>query len=116
MSRRQQRKKAGAAYIAQQAAAITLAIPLAVGGPATLSQEQTRRPDESLPVQNQGSAEPMRSVRVAANTSGESLSLTGLEMRVEHGALYYVVPGGSGRQDRSKAAADGEDSDNPPKP
>jgi len=108
-------QKAGAAYIAQQAAAITLAT-LAVGGPATLSQEQTRRPDENLPVQNQGSAEPMRSVRVVANTSGESLSLTGLEIRVEHGALYYVVPGGSGRQDRSKAAADGEDSDNPPKP
>jgi hypothetical protein len=46
-------QKAGAGYIAQQAAALGLAIPLSIGGPATISQEQPRRPDENLPSQSQ---------------------------------------------------------------
>ena len=87
-------KTARHAYVAQ-VAAIGLTVPLAVGGPPIISQEQTRRPDENLPTQSRGSAEPMRSILVAASTSGASVSLTGLQMRAEHDTLYYVVPGGS---------------------
>jgi hypothetical protein len=45
-------KVARNAYTAH-VAAISLTIPLVVGGPASLSQEQTRRPDESVPAQGQ---------------------------------------------------------------
>ena len=116
-------KTARHAYVAQ-VAAIGLTVPLAVGGPATLSPEQARRPDESLPTQNQGNANPMRSLLVAASTSGESVSLTGLEMQSYQGRVYYVSDR-SGSQDRSKVSegsrtgltpqgnADGQDSNAP---
>ena len=83
-------KTAGAAYISQQAAALSLTGLVALGGPPTLSQEQARRPDENLPTQNRGSAEPMRSLLVAASTSGSSV-LTGSEMRLEQSMVSYVV-------------------------
>lgn len=66
------------AYTAQ-VAAISLTIPLIVGGPASLSQEQTRRPDENLPTQNQGTPEPMRSLMVATTSAADSLSFSGVE-------------------------------------
>jgi len=113
-------KTARHAYVAQ-VAAISLTVPLAVGGPSTISQEQTRRPDENLPTQNRGNAEPMRSLLVAASTSGASVSLTGQEMQSYLGRVYYVSDR-SGSQDCSKVSegprtgqtpqgnADGQDS------
>ena len=58
--------------------AITLAIPLVVGGPSTISQEPTRRPDENLPSQSQDTtvhedkAEP---VGTGSTTVSASLSV-----------------------------------------
>lgn len=45
-------KVARSAYTAH-VAAIGLTLPLIVSGPASLSQEQTRRPDENVPAQGQ---------------------------------------------------------------
>ena len=44
--------KAVAAYISQQAAAIGLTGLVALGGPATISQEPIRRPDENQAIQS----------------------------------------------------------------
>jgi hypothetical protein len=111
--------KAGAAYLSQQAAALSLTGLVALGGPAsTISQEQTRRPDENLPTQNRGNAEPMRSLLVAASTSGSSV-LTGSEMRFGQDIVSYVVFVPETSQEDSKTRqtpqvnADGEGSKAP---
>ena len=82
---------AGAAYIAQQAAALGLSIPLALGGPAAISQEQTRRPDENQPAQSRGNAEPMRSLLVVATSTSTSSSLSSWQPRFEQGRVSYVA-------------------------
>jgi hypothetical protein len=82
-------KKAFSAYTAQ-AAAIGLTLPLVVGGPAALSQEQTRRPDENIPAHGQETAQPMRSLMVAT-TSADSFSISSVESESRKAQSIYIV-------------------------
>lgn len=90
------------AYTAQ-VAAIGLTLPLVVGGPPSLSQEQVRRPDENLPAQSQGNAEPMRS-RMVATTSAVSFSISGESVLREGGSTYIVREISLEENDRLEAA------------
>ena len=76
----------------QATLAMATAIPLTLGGPPTIvQQEAARKPEEHLPSQSSAvpTAEPMRSLMVAASTAS-SVMLTGGEMVAGQGNVFVV--------------------------
>lgn len=84
-------KKTTNAYV-HAALATAVTIPLVTGGAAvpSISNIPVRKPDENVPANHQPTAEPQRSLMVAA-TSASSTFLTGEEFAGSQGEVRYVV-------------------------